>query len=1227
MPENPIPALIIGLGGTGAITVIRAKEQLLNTYDNTLPKTVGLLALDTSKAPLSQMGQGGEIRAEGKGYGDVVFDPRELGHIGGNAKSMIEKAAADNPSQAYLSKWLLAKWYHKHLSEALFQLEDGAGQYRQLGRLALFKDLASAGNSVFANLIRAKLNDIRSASGSARSLPVFIIGSLAGGTGAGLFIDTAYLVKKLAASLNFEVQLRGYFVLPDAFMSTIPPNDVAKAKQRAYAAVRELSRMVLFEDPTLGYPMIYREPNAMDNPELWKSRLNSKLYDLVYLIDGHRNRNALNTEPLPLGIAPSVADSIVAFIDNAAGEYQRSYVVNLSNKMAARRSAEGDMAFVGGAGAYTIMLPIQQIIEGWAFQLGVDTLKELLTPDLEQLDRSTLLPRQLRHDKNPERDITPTAEVTNLLQSGNPIIDPTDPDARRQFYPTALWRNIYNWHNIAQRDENRLINEFQTKIAQQWVDLVVPGASDSDQEARRLKSQVEQFLNKTVSTEILLSHETDPKGDPKEDYRRIHNSTDEFMNRQLGRRTTSGQREGGTLRDKLDEFAKWQMRRFREALQAYTLLQLNGQDPSRPEIGRKGKLPWFRAVLGELDFIFSSVHDKLTRAVMQASKQVAQRQNLEQGWDAANTHMIENKDKGAIMGVGKSQARAAQEAYRDAADAVFNLYRADLCREIVLSVITDMRQFVRVVIEQIDQWVKVLALDYNSLYGRAYRGSQQVESERNRHRSIASRRYINDSDWENARYQFYIEDQKAKEQALGKIQWHTKIDTAPNGKPRLRISLRFDNIELDDQMTGKWSNLNFEALMRTCRTIFGVARQRESILTYLATEEYKDNPNGLADEIFAKSGALLSFDPAQVGATERGAYLLAHQDQGRPNDITFINDTMTHLRSLYGVGDDDTLAKLQHSDDRFRLTFVFMHELLPIENLSVVRDYRSAYLGLSTLERRLTHILPAEVNIVKYEDRLTTVNQAKRTFVHAVSVLMEDPERFEMFQALWAHGLIQLERDYINEVGTSFVWYLVAQSKDVNNPDKIEEWWLTQPDATPPLIEAMMTFIFRSGDYGKSKHIEGYTKPFDLEHVRRYLEAIRKADAEYRTEQKTLAQYNPNDLEPLLHEMADKRGDDSPQFRALARTIAERDTLLEHRAYLNEETNKMRRLIEAVQRGERSLDTEQLKRVQTDYDLYTLSMLVVDEMCQTRYNNALLLSGRKPTVSDEYSGSDPTRNG
>jgi hypothetical protein len=785
---------------------------------------------------------------------------------------------------------------------------------------------------------------------------------------------------------------------------------------------------------------------------------------------------------------------------------------------------------------------------------------------------------------------------------------------------------LYDWHELRLKNESQLLGELQTKPAQAWVDILLPGESDTDREANRLMQQVRQYLDHTVANRIKLSDETDPKGDPRDDHRRIHGETQNFMVAQLGQRNTSGQREGGALRLRLGEFASWQLRRFREALQAYTLLQLNGQDPAKPDIGRTGKVAWYIAILDEIDTVLSGIQTGLTNAVTNAGRMVAVRSNAEQGWEQAARHMESESAKTRSMPLTRSDALKAQDAYRASAQSVFDMYRADLCREIVHGVVTDMRDYIRGVKAQMDVWKRVLAIDHNSLYGRMYRGGQQVYSERDRQEKIASRTYIRDDRWEKSRYDHYIVDQRAKEKALAAVEWQTRLDTGSDGKPRLRVTVRFGGVDLDDEMTGSWDTKNFNALMNACRQIFTVARQQESILTYLASVQYKDNAKALAQDIWRKSGALLSFDDSMTGASERGAYLLAYQDGDRPTDIEFIGDVMSELRGLYGVADDETLAKLQNSDDRFRLTFVFMHELLPIERLSAVQECRAAYMGIQTIERRLTHILPAEVNAVKYEDRLVSVQQGKRTFSHAVAVLLEDIERFELFQALWAHKIIQLERDYMKQDSTEFVWYLVTPSKNPNQPNNVEEWWLTEPASNPPLLEALTTFQFREGDWGKRKRVPDFKKPFETDYIKRYLEAVRHAETQGRTEAMTLAQYNKNDLEPLLHQVAGQHGVDSKQFRGLSRAIAERDVLMEHRAMLNSEVNKLKQLVSQInQSSTGNANTERDKALLENYDLYTLSMLVVDEMTQARYNNALLLAGKQPTVSDDVSGDDMTR--
>jgi len=84
----PIPTLIVGLGGSGAATVMHVKTQLMNMYNNVMPDTVGLTVFDTANNPLAQFRSGKQERKSGASYGSIELEPREYGHLGGRARDL-----------------------------------------------------------------------------------------------------------------------------------------------------------------------------------------------------------------------------------------------------------------------------------------------------------------------------------------------------------------------------------------------------------------------------------------------------------------------------------------------------------------------------------------------------------------------------------------------------------------------------------------------------------------------------------------------------------------------------------------------------------------------------------------------------------------------------------------------------------------------------------------------------------------------------------------------------------------------------------------------------------------------------------------------------------------------------------------------------------------------------------------------------------------------------------
>lgn len=1181
MVNPPIPALVIGLGGSGAVTVMHVKEQLLNTYNNELPNTVGLVVFDTSKMPLSQFSQSSAERTEGKGYGKISLDPREFGHIGGNSRKLMERVAADPTSSEnrHFSTWLDVDWYLRNLNETLFNLEDGAGQYRQLGRLALFKDVASANNSSFYQRINEKIISISRQAGSDRSLAVFIVGSLVGGTGAGLFLDTAYLVRKIAAAQRMEVQLRGYFYMPDAFRATLDIGQIDNAKPRTFAALRELGRLLINEDYEIGYPVHYQGPSAAASTNIWRSELRTRLYDLVYIVDGTRPNNPMNMIPLGRGTAPSVADAVLAFIDSAAGEYQRSYIVNMSQQIAERRRQFGSVPFVGAVGTYTIMLPIQQIIEKWSYTLGKDILNVVVTP--QSFDESTRLPAKLSTEDNQERAIQPDEEVRQLFANRNPVMDPRD--TSKQFFPTALWPKLIRWHEDHQMDETRAIRAMSRFDAEEWMSSLEPTSADQSPQARKAQKTIEAIRNRSITTQVQLSHEI--KGDARSDHRRIVRDVEKELNIQLGQIKGSGQRDGGIFGDSLGDLSQIQLERFRGLFEVYILRQLNGEDDQNYIRARQGKMGWTMALLSEMYNVFTGVLNLINATRSFSNSNRSDRQARLEAMEAAALDMKDTAENAGGMFAGRS-LRQSQEAYRDAAEDVLDLGRAEAARDTVGQLVESMRDLVKSTLDQLNRWTQILATNKKSLYGSVFSGEQQVLSQLNDSRSDYPNRYvINNPQWEKSRYQAYIGAENERiHQALSGLAWTTQFRTNDMGKPTLEVDFTVNNEKLDSSMNGNWDVKNNNMLMAYCRQVFAPAREQESILNYLATNEFKDNERALAEKLYKESGELLGYDTSNTGNTIPNVYLLAHQNDTHADHREYLKRMMNHLRGHYGLPEDDeTYARAQSCDDRFRLMMVNMVELLPMNRINIYEDYKGEYMRQREGTRSMLHVFPAEVQSVKYEDRLVrALNQSNRIISDKIAILLEDIDRLRDFLMLMAHGIIKSQRDNKNQKDTHYVYMLTTPAQNPISGNNADVWWLTEPSPEPKLIEAMLTYLFRKKDHGMKKHINGYEFPIDYQWVEKHLLNMRQHQTNENIQAGPDAFFQP--VSSWLMEMEPN----SPRFLALARTATEYMALEGLHNWMKDQISG-------------ALDPEKDKE---EYDLYSICVLVINEMLVAKQKDA-----------------------
>ncbi|HEV2763913.1 MAG TPA: tubulin-like doman-containing protein [Pyrinomonadaceae bacterium] len=352
----PKKSLVVGLGGTGDWVLTFLKSRLFAAYgEEATKKDVQFLLADTIHAKAREDAFRG-TRKITVGYstdqheetvaklGQVRVENLEYLPLVGSIQETAVSIQAREPHARHLS-WFPAGYYLNNLPQAAMDITLGAGQWRQFGRMAL-----TLGTERGA--LTGKLRHLmREANVDADDdLMVYVICSLGGGTGAGMFLDAAAVIRDVAARTGLKVWIVGFLLLPGAFRKVWSDLVQRTAIPRSYAAFRELTRFQTVAGKNVPFPIRYSVNEQV--------ALSSKLFDTVFLLDAV---GELAEAPPWSGVSPSIADSLEVFIDRTCGSRILEHLVNASAEMAGQVQMNQTLpAQFHSIGSHKIVLPARQ---------------------------------------------------------------------------------------------------------------------------------------------------------------------------------------------------------------------------------------------------------------------------------------------------------------------------------------------------------------------------------------------------------------------------------------------------------------------------------------------------------------------------------------------------------------------------------------------------------------------------------------------------------------------------------------------------------------------------------------------------------------------------------------------------------------------------------------------------------------------------------------------------
>lgn len=257
--DNFVPTLYIGLGGTGKDVLMRFRKRLYDKFGACREGFISFLAIDTDDQTDIPRG---EQKAD---FERVVFDRNDefikctIDYS--TFKTIVNRAKTRN-DRRYVN------WLHPEIDAKISagSLETGAGTHRQVGRLAFFNNYDSIRAAIyhhFKKMMAYAAGKPSSFFGGVSGrvyterMEVVIVTSLAGGTGSGMFIDVAYLIRDI---LDHDPVMKAQVKLPHTTVIAVLPTIYANSDPSLADRFRQNGYSCLLE---MEY---YNTPRPEENP-------------------------------------------------------------------------------------------------------------------------------------------------------------------------------------------------------------------------------------------------------------------------------------------------------------------------------------------------------------------------------------------------------------------------------------------------------------------------------------------------------------------------------------------------------------------------------------------------------------------------------------------------------------------------------------------------------------------------------------------------------------------------------------------------------------------------------------------------------------------------------------------------------------------------------------------------------------------------------------------------
>ncbi|MGD9209558.1 MAG: tubulin-like doman-containing protein [Desulfobacteraceae bacterium] len=355
-----LPSIVIGLGGTGVKTITNLKKSLLEEAPEMM-QFLRFLAIDIDELK-------GEVASAGLFKDPIRLDPQknEFYRIMDQTR---EDEARNIPS---ISNWFPEGAYR------YLPLTEGARQAKPIGRLGFFLDHTELARWLHRLTDRIVTPETRNRFPGLKAgeLNIYIVTSLCGGTGAGLFIDITYELRYLQyqAELPQKTRLKGLFALGDVY-DAISNRVLANT----YASLREINWV---QRQKVQFSPVY--------PDGSRDVIETKAFDAIYLF-GSSNHSDIEFGS-PADFAQLCSDFI--FLDSGADRQEDGDSLSAMIQSARNNTEVYSMSYdpdgtprcYSSLGLCKIRFPIERVADLCAVRMAQRIIKDHITGSLSRTE-------------------------------------------------------------------------------------------------------------------------------------------------------------------------------------------------------------------------------------------------------------------------------------------------------------------------------------------------------------------------------------------------------------------------------------------------------------------------------------------------------------------------------------------------------------------------------------------------------------------------------------------------------------------------------------------------------------------------------------------------------------------------------------------------------------------------------------------------------------------------